>query len=446
MLLCSATAFPVYAESKYTDVLADLQSDPSFDASAYPVNAANHALDVIQVAESDARELFVYVYRPYADTKDLPATTIRISQSPQSAPTPKDYPLERLSTVGTLEKYLVKDFTLKPDALRYYDVICIFRAWDSDYDSASGNDNTVSEVACEVAKFFTASTVDGKVSYTCVGSEVITVTDKYCGFVRYNNGFNLYVDKCDAWYVAFSTDRDIDYLYDADVAWIEQSRSWSFVPGSGESEKLGEPEPKDMTLSDKDTAENPADGLFGKKYKWKRIESVKTFIANEQLDDETKTALEGKQWVLRFVETPYTLSSLGMGATRETSTIVSDVTILRLHFRTGLKTYNLGVVDNKQSGDWQNPDNTNQNEINVNPFSKDASKATKIFWTIVGIILGAIALLILAQTGLLPAVGKALVWLVCLPFKAIAALIGAIANAAKRGKAKRAAKKDSGHA
>ena len=49
-------------------------------------------------------------------------------------------------------------------------------------------------------------------------SEVIVVTDEMVGFKRYNDGFYWDGTKyCDAHFVAFNTDRDIDRIVTADL-------------------------------------------------------------------------------------------------------------------------------------------------------------------------------------------------------------------------------------
>ena len=45
-----------------------------------------------------------------------------------------------------------------------------------------------------------------------VDIETITITDKFVGFVRYKDGFKLYVGACDSHFVAFNTDKPIDKL------------------------------------------------------------------------------------------------------------------------------------------------------------------------------------------------------------------------------------------
>ena len=50
-----------HAEGKeYTGVLEDLQKDESFSESYYPVVADDYSLQMVQIAESSDKELFVY--------------------------------------------------------------------------------------------------------------------------------------------------------------------------------------------------------------------------------------------------------------------------------------------------------------------------------------------------------------------------------------------------
>ena len=115
--------------------------------------------------------------------------------------------------------------------------------------------------------------------------------------------------------------------------------------------KWGEYKTEPVKLKYDEKASNPADGLNGKKYVWKRIERVSDFIVKEGLSDDVKDKLRGKQWVLRFYESAYNkLSFSEMVSGAHVKTEVSEVTILRLKFETNGKTYDLGVVDNKQTG------------------------------------------------------------------------------------------------
>ena len=81
--LIGATNNILYAVSnatKYTNVLYDLQTDENFDASQYEVDNTDYSLHVIQIAESNEKELFVYVYQPYTLDSNLKATSINISK------------------------------------------------------------------------------------------------------------------------------------------------------------------------------------------------------------------------------------------------------------------------------------------------------------------------------------------------------------------------------
>ncbi len=378
-----------------TDVLQDLQKDPNFDVAQYPDCADDYMLQLIQIAETSADELLVYVYNPSAATKPLTATSITFSTAINESLKYVIYPLMLLHTQGTLQKYVVQNFTVKADALRYYEITEIFREWDESIDTKPGDDNTVNEVSCPVGELWTASTVNGAVSYTHTVTETVVVTDKHVGFIRYPNGYLTQIRDCDSHYVAFSTDRNMDRLMDADVYFISRVKRYSLTW----TEKITYDDPiaQYVTLSDIEEGSNPGGGIFSHKYTWKRIEKVADFIANPDnaLDDETKKALTGKDWVLRFYESQFQIIASANGNYSETNTEVTDVTILRLKFETAGAVYNLGVVDNKQQGD-DNPDNRPQKltfvqrlyDFLTNLFDWNLSFKTFriLFWCIVGLV------------------------------------------------------------
>ena len=339
-------------------VLTDLQKDPTFTADDYPVDESDARLQVIQIAESTARELLVYVYVP---SGKLEATSINISTAINDSLHYVNYPLRLVDSAETLHKYRVGNLTVKADALRYYDISSIYRKWDEHFDAKPTDDNTVAEVAYPVEALFTACTVGDRVSYGRTVTETIVVTDKHVGFIRYPNGFKLTEQSCDAHYIAFSTDRNMDYLLEADVYFVTRRCTYTYDAYHGDETICHDPIEQSLTLLYTDVATNPADGLFAHKYTWKRIETVADFVANEdqKLTDDTKAALQSKTWVLRFYESPYS-EHTGIGSVVSSEyTKVTDVTILRLKFETNKVVYNLGVVDNKQQGD-DNPDNESE--------------------------------------------------------------------------------------
>lgn len=421
LLICTALppskAFAAEtSETKYTGVLEDLQKDDSFRAEDYPEKADDYSLDVIQVAESIDKELFVYVYQPAAYERVLDATSINLSTAINDSLHYVNYDLTLLDRSGVFAKYLVEGVTVKDDALRYYDISSIFRAWNGDIDEPGEDGNVIHEVSYAVGKLFSASTVGEEVSYECLTTETIEVTDKHVGLIRYNNGFILSrFEKCDSHYIAFSTDLPMDKLLEADVYFVSQYQmtrhynNWALDDVFESGEKVDEY----VSLKYTDVASNPADGLFSKEYEWNRIESVEDFIKNEDLTDETLASLEGKQWVLRFYETEWK-QLYNDWYTEWQRTLVSEVSILRLKFETQGKVYNLGVVDNKQTGDLA-PDNNNTNEYGLD-------KLYDIMKIILAVLALVLAVVVLAP--FLPYVLKFILWLLMLPARFIVWFIG----------------------
>ena len=259
-LLPSISNIAKAENNKYTTVIQDLFVDSSFKIEDYPTINGDYSLQVIQVAESNEKELFVYVYQPSSYTTDLRATSINISQGINENVKYVNYTLEYLSSFETIYKYKVNDLVVKNDALRYYDITSIFRKWSSVLDKETGNDNEVDEVAYDVSKLFTASTVKGEVSYSCLESETIEITNKYVDHIRYLNGFWLYYDSCDSHYVAFSTDKQIDKLMEADITYIADTGSESPATGRWTSDKI---ETISKTIYADETVSSDMTGPFG---------------------------------------------------------------------------------------------------------------------------------------------------------------------------------------
>ena len=347
----------------YTGVLEDLQADENFTLDKYPEIANDYSLQVIQIAEDSAKHLLLYVYQPSGNSKPLTATTVRISTAINDNAKWQDYSVTLVSQAGTLQKYVVNELTVKSDVVRYYDIVAFHRKWDKDIDDGIEDDNTISEVFCEVAQLWTACTLNGNVTYELDGSaiELVRILDKHVGFLRYPDGYIFGGGaSVDGHYVAFSTDHDIDRLMEADLTFVTRhAKSYNDVRTDYDS-----PISKEVFLNDIDEAETNSIGIFGHTYKWKRIESISSFMQSEEskLTNETKDAIQDAQWVFRFYESEYKKytpsTSMGpvVGSYVKEFTEVSDVTILRLMFETSGTVYNLGVVDNKQSGD-NNPDN-----------------------------------------------------------------------------------------
>ena len=428
---------PAFANAfyeNYTTALEDLRKDENFNAEKYMDDASDYSLHVIQIAESADGELFVYTYQPCQKTRYLVATSLNMSLS-ENADGTKLYNLSLLNVSGVFCKYLVQGVTAVLTNPHYYNITSIFRLWDKEIDKGTGNDNTINEVVFDVGQLWTVTADSSGVHYSCAGTERITVTDKYCGHFRYYDGYKLYKSACDSHYIAFSTDYYIQTLLEAEVAFVTQDYTCNITSiqnppdmGGGSTSfydyDYADPVPRQVTVTADQQGSNDGDGLFGVKYLWDRIEKVSDFLNSEKdnLTEAARTQIQGKQWILRFVDLPYTLTP-HLGGSEEKGTKVTKETILRLEFETNGERYNLGVVDNKQTGG-----NDPSNKPNVPNLWDWLAAVTGIpawVWQMLAVIIPLLILLFILAIFFAPVrdiLGG--VWFVItLPFRGIAALI-----------------------
>ena len=441
ILFGSWGAFAYAEEPEYTSATADLRKAENFDPSYYPVKENDYTISLIQIAESTDKELLVYTYQPAAD-KRITASSINISRTSELDVTPQNYYLTLLSREGVFCKYVVKDFEVSNEPTRYYAIPSIFRSWVNEIDGDQSGSQTITEKSFEVAEQFRFGTLNGKEYVERKKIDVITVTSKFVGFVRYKDGFSLYPTHCDSHFVAFDTDRQIDKLLEADVFFVSQPyKYFNYVAGKKEYDFANQTS-ETVSLKCEQTGDYTTSGLFAKSYSWKRIASVNDFLAEEQTEtlysdavinvtsgnsftDEAKAELQKQKWVLRFKETDYSVTYHKNSSLYVTDgTLVGDVTILRLKFVTDGVTYNLGVVDNKQTG-GNDPVNNIETKIGLN-----STFSWILFFVLIVVLL--IVLLPFLPTILSVVVKvivwivKAVFWIVALPFRGIAALVRTI--------------------
>ena len=181
-----------FAEDKTaTEVLEDLSRDKSFNPDNYPTKTDDYSLQIIQLAESADKELFVYVYQPSGKTKDFKASSINISTTINDNISYLNYKLELLNSSGVFYKYKVSGLTVKDESVRYYAISSIYRPFDESIDKQASGGNTVTEVNYAVNRQYAFGSINGKPYVNCVDIETIVVTDKFVGFVRYKDGFKL---------------------------------------------------------------------------------------------------------------------------------------------------------------------------------------------------------------------------------------------------------------
>lgn len=434
-------------EKTASGVLEDLSKDASFNVGNYPSAAKDYSLQIIQLAESADKELFIYVYQPSGDK--VRASSINISTTINDEISFFNYPLELLNFEGTLFKYKVTNFEVKKDPVRYYAISSIYRLFDASIGDKKSGNNTINEVNYAVNRQYCFGEINGKPYVNCIDIETIVVTDKFVGFVRYPDGWKLFTGAgaCDSHFVVFNTDKPIDKLLEADVYYTTQNTSYDFfTEDSPFNIKFGDNKIDNYAyLKYTDKVEHTGGGFFAGTYKWDRIQSVEDFIKTEdrttvyygavlnskvssKLTDEALNELKGKKWVLRFTETSYNKApKSGMGAAtyyHAETTMVGNVTILRLKFETDGITYNLGVIDNKQTGSTE-PSNSTDIKVEPNATGKG----------IIYLILFVLLLVLLAP--LLPYVLNAIILIVSLLIKLVSEIIKLIRSSKEKRKGRR---------
>ena len=388
-----------------SNVLDDLSKDTSFSQYNCPINENDNSVQIITIAESWNDELLIYTYQPNV-SKNYRANYISMSTTINDSIAPTIYELTYCNSNGTLAKYVVRDFVVKDDAVRFYEIYSIFRPFDETVDDPAKNDNTINSVSFSVSKQWKFGTVNGNSYVDCANIQTINVTAKYVGFVRYANSkeydylgiWTGYDKPIDSHFVAFDTDKPIENLLEADVHYVKQYMSWhnEFFPDGVFESKV----PEEVTVKSSDEEVSfTSDGWYNfGTFKWNRIQTVDKFLENEkterlydcglfdvvahsQISEETIEYLKTCKWVLRFTETEYQEMKNALGTYSENRYIVSDVTLLRLKFVTAGVTYNLGVVDNMQTGS-SIPSNVNGTEITL---SEDFGEFLKIMLIIVAL-------------------------------------------------------------
>lgn len=419
------------ADVQYSDVLDDLKIDSSFSAENYSSKIDDYSISLITLAEGKNNDVYAYVYQPSGSVKDYKASSINVSTSINDAISYTNYKLEFCNSNGVFYKYKITDLTVTQDNIRYYNITSIFRPFDEQVDKQATGDNTITEVPFAVNRQYAFGTVNGKPYVECVEIETIVVTDKFVGFVRYENGFTLLPTACDSHFVAFDTDKPIDKLLEADVYYTSRHcTATKYTILDRDEISYGEAKDEYAYLKYTDSVEH-SKGWFSTTYKWDRIQTVDDFLAGENrktiysgavidvgtdstISDSALSELQGKKWVLRFAETSYLYNHPAPFTDSYQFTVVADVTILRLKFETSGVVYNLGVIDNKQTGS-NDPINDTDINIDVNPTIKDGLKRN-FKWLLV-LLCTLIAIVALAP--LFPYLIKGVVWLFTYPLKRI---------------------------
>lgn len=412
------TNVAIASDEQYSDVLFDLQKDERFTASDYPMDIKDYSLELIQIAEGTDGFVYVYVYQPSADAKDYRASSINVSTSINNALAPRNYKLEYCNSNGVFFKYKISNLKVSENNIRFYTIVSVFRPFDETVDEKAGGGNIITEVPFAVSKQYAFGTVNGQPYVECVDIETIEVTEKFVGFVRYPNGYTYgSVESCDSHFVAFNTDKPMDKLLEADVYYTTQKCKVTDSLVNKSTDFYGDVTEEYAYLKYTQKGGNSEKGWFAKSYSWDRIQTVDDFIAEtdgkntiysgaiisvsigSELNETARAELKNKKWVLRFVETSYSYIHPVAFTNIYYSTVVGNVTILRLKFETDGIVYNLGVIDNKQTGSMD-PVNKIGLDVELNENIKDALEKLLMILLIITLIVLIAPLFVLLIKGL----------------------------------------------
>lgn len=162
IFICGFALTPVYAQTNgYSQVLSDLGKSENFNISDYPARQGDYSLKVITLAESEHGELFVYVYQPSGQSKNMCASSINISLGTGDDLSYKNYKLRLINSEEVFYKYAVEGLTVSLLPKRYYSVSSIFRPFDESIDKQAEDGNKITEVVYEVAKQYCFTSKDG---------------------------------------------------------------------------------------------------------------------------------------------------------------------------------------------------------------------------------------------------------------------------------------------
>ena len=364
-----------------SEVLNDLTQASNFSIEKYPTMTLEYFnkinsdtlstndqahLEVIQIAESISDELYLYVYQPTHTELDLTASAVLLSTefTPDGQNiNPDIYNLELVSTDSVFDKYVVKDFRVSEEPCRYYNIVSLYRNFHPDIDEVTpGGVIENFELGIGVGQQWCAYYKNDAIVYEMTTFATLEIDIGYTGSMEFNSGFTIgsltgRYEYGDAWFVAFNVeDYVVKKIYDADLTYKIREKKQTVGLGVNQTTYSEWSDDKKVTLRENETMSYQGDGLFAKEYIWNTISSSNDFITqlekqNIKISDEARTKLTENAFVFCFLQTESKNTSLP-GVNNLTSSQVSAVTVIRLHFM-DIKgdVYNLGVVSDRVSPD-----------------------------------------------------------------------------------------------
>lgn len=356
------------------------------------------------------------------------------------------YDLKLCSQSGVFCKYEVVGLTVPDRNTRYYNISTVYREKIEDVDKDYVENNTVNGIAYGVGQLWIVRTSADSVIYDMVNVEYVTITSQMIGFRRYFNGFGWDDNRsCDAHFIMFTCNNPIDNLRSAAISFDTQA----YKKIANADLVLEEPQSHKVTLDNYQIAHSDKSGWFGEEAEWHRMTTTLAFVNEVNITDkEEKEGFLKYDWILNFYETDFVggegikdifsgLSDKFIQLLNE-GVLVSNVTLLRLEFDYAGEIYNLGVVSNIQTGSGE-PTNP-QDKFDLFKWLADKTGLPVWAWKLILALIPIIILLPVLSL-VFPVVGevlkwviktvvkilvlliKAVVWIIALPFRGIAALI-----------------------
>ena len=424
-----------------SNVIEDLKKDKNFNILNYPENINDFSMEVIHLAEGESGSVYLYVYQPSSTRRMLVASSISMCTKDYlkyyTADVPLDnnvplfivYNLELVDCEGTLFKYKLEGYDYTKDnnfftngvfdttLIRNYEISTIYRPFINGVDVPLDSSAVETIKGLEVGKMFSIKTLeDGSNSISTEAVDVISVTDKYVGSIRYDKGYYIiFEEDVDAWFVSFSTNKVMEKLLDVDIYYnctdIRKHRPHRFFDIVKLYDIITGYYVKDVSehavlqTITRDDEGSHGGGWFFDEYGFKRIITANEFLSGDgkDLPSDVKSEIITHDWVLRFAETTYSESNLDDSYSKS---LISNVALLRFKFETAGVIYNLGVVD-----DMTTPDDV--------PDVKIDGTCAGISWSNIWRLIALVVLLILLAP-VLPYVFSFIITLISLPFKILA--------------------------
>lgn len=427
--------FPVHAATNYSDVFKDLSKDESFDIRDYPTLTYDELgntglLNVIQIAETDEKELCIYVYQPTSETLEIKANSVSISSEFSSNGqnlNPLIYDLELVSSYDVFYKYLVKDYKVSSEAYRYYNIVSIYRPFNNLIDNGIDS-GVVNSVALSVGQQWCCYYLNDNLIYEMNTFNTLDVDINYCNYLEFTNGITLgnllgnsKYGRCH--FIAFNVnDYIVQKIYDAKLNYQIRKHTETWAPFVGTEHIYGEYENDYITLNSSDKGTFEGEGLGARNYTWNRILSANDFISDMENQGFIMSSYENEilknQWVFAFLETETTTLTYDGGYTNIYYD-VDNVKILQLHFLDiNNKIYDLGVVASGVGGG--NGITNEGSNLDLSLITEPLEKVLML----IGIILLLVVCVFLYKTfdfikNFIKGIVNTIIYIVKLPFKII---------------------------